>query len=386
MEGAACLVSLEQTIGAAIVATVLTDVYLTVLYARMGTGVISRHLGRTVWRVFRASSKPFGRHRQLVLSFCGPTILVLLVGSWAALLAVGTGLMIHPALGHGVVASYEPTPTDLLTALYAGAGSMSIVGPSDFMPRTTPYRLLYVFNSVVGMSVLTLTLTYLMQIYAALLRRNRLGLKTHLAAGETADAAELIARLGPDGHFDVSYTLLAEMAAELVDAKESHHFYPVLMRFRFREPYYSVSRFTFVALDAVTLIETALDERRYGWLKRSAPVTQIWAACMLLLSTLVMTFFGGAAPEHRVDDRTRDEWRRRYAAALVRLRDAGLQTTADDRAGAEAYVELRARWYGQIAALAPRMAYTIEEICGTDGAPTWFGERRDRPPRLTAVA
>jgi hypothetical protein len=169
----------------------------------------------------------------VVLSFCGPAILVLLVTAWSAGLTLGAALVIHPALGDGVQASTGgPTP-----------------------------RLLYWFNSVVGMSVLSLTLTYLMQVYSALRERNVLGLKLHLATGETGDAAELLARLGPRGEFDTG--LLSETAAELAATKDGHHFYPVLFYFRFDTPIYSVSRVCLVALDAVTLIRTALADR-YG--------------------------------------------------------------------------------------------------------------------------
>jgi hypothetical protein len=45
-------------------------------------------------------------------------------------------------------------------------------------------------------------------------------------------------------------------------AKETHHFYPVLFYFRFREPYYSVSRFALVSPDTVTLIKSALDDKQ----------------------------------------------------------------------------------------------------------------------------
>lgn len=36
------------------------------------------------------------------------------------------------------------------------------------------------------------------------------------------------------------YNDLAQVAVDLSEVKESHHFYPVLFYFRFQEPYYSV--------------------------------------------------------------------------------------------------------------------------------------------------
>src|SRR5205823_3769947 len=130
------------------------------------------------------------------------------------------------------------------------------VGTSDFSPRTWFFRLLYTFDSLVGMSVITLTVTYFLEIYNALQRRNTFALKLHLATGETGDAAELIAGVGPQGHFEAGYTHLAEMAAEMAGFTESHHFYDVLLYFRFREPHYAVSRIALVALDAISLMKS----------------------------------------------------------------------------------------------------------------------------------
>ena len=85
---------LEQALGAFLMLSVLLDVFLTVLYARVGTGILSHKLARLTWRLFRLV--PAGRYRPMVLSFCGPAILVLLVLTWSVLLAFGAGLIIHP--------------------------------------------------------------------------------------------------------------------------------------------------------------------------------------------------------------------------------------------------------------------------------------------------
>jgi hypothetical protein len=378
---------LEQALGVALMLVILLDVFLTVLYARMGAGILSPHLARTTWRVFREASKPFGRYRPTVLSLCGPSILVSLVLVWAFALTLGAALIIHQRLGTSVRAVTGETPRDFVTALYAGGSSLSIVGPSSFSPQTGVFRLVFLFNSLVGMSVVSLTLTYVMQVYSALQRRNTLGLKIHLQAGATADSAELVAGLGPEGRFDGGYTNLAEMAAEMANAKESHHLYPVLFYYRFREPYYSVSRFTLMTLDAVTLIKSALDDKQHGWLKESASVTQLWLAALRLVITLEETFLGGRA-ENRTnepDAPTVDRWRRRYSAAVRRLRQAGVKIIADERAGAETYVGLRAQWDRDITNLAPAMAYTMEEIDPVGTNPEISDQRPEFRARLRSI-
>jgi hypothetical protein len=366
---------LEQAIGALVITLVILDVFLTVLYARAGTGIFSHLIASLVWRVFRLVSKPFGRYQGTVMSFCGPVILVLLVVVWDFGLTLGAALVIHPALGAGVASASGATPTDFITALQAGGNSTSIVGTGDFSPQTSAFRLFYLFASLVGMSVVSLTLTYLMQVYTALRTRNSTALNFHLASGETGDAAELVAGLGPQGKFDGGYANLAELAVKLTEAKEGHHFYPVLFYFRFRESHYSVSRFTLVALDSVTLIKSALDDKKYEWLKESASVTQLWRACMLLLTNLTENFLSGETGEKQPDEQTRERWHRRYQAALQRFRQAGIETIADETAGFEIYVSLRVEWDNLIASLAPLMAYEMEEIDPAGSRPESADER-----------
>ena len=265
---------LEQGLGALMILVILLDIFLTVLYARIGTSIIGSRVGRLIWALFALASKAWGSKQGLVLSFCGPIILVLLVAVWSLGLTLGAALIMHPELGTSIRATNGETPTDFVTALYAGGTSMAIVGASDFTPHTSPTRLLFLLNSLIGMSVISLTLTYLMQVYTALQRRNVLAMNLHLLSGCTGDAAELLARLGPQGQFSAGYTNLSELAVEMTQAKEAHHFYPVMFYFQFSDPYHSVSRSTLVALDAVSLITSALDKQKCRWLQQAGAVAQ----------------------------------------------------------------------------------------------------------------
>jgi hypothetical protein len=119
-----------------------------------------------------------------------------------------------------------------------------------------------------------------------------------------------------------------------------------------------------LALDAVTLLKTLLDDRHEAWIKNSAAVTQLSLASMRLLITLEETFLAAGPPNHNdlPDAATRDRWRQRYAAAACQLREAGVDTTTDETAGAERYVKLRAGWNAHIERLAPAMGYGLEEV------------------------
>jgi hypothetical protein len=363
----------------------LLDVFLTVLYARMGAGIISLRLACVVWWIFRKIARPIARYRDVILSYCGPSILVLLVFTWLILLMLGGAMIFYPQLGTGVQANQGPTPTGFATALYVAGDAVTTVGASDISPKTPVLRLLYTFMSIIGISTLTLTLTYFLEVYSMLQKRNTYVMKTHHATGDSGDAVELLAGLGPTGEFSHGYSQLAEMAAESAELYEAHHFYAVLLYFRFREPHYALSRAALVTLDAITLIKSALDDDRYAWLKESAAVTQIWRAVMRIVTELSIVFLPGGLPQDTPDPHMISLWRQRYRAALVRLREAGISTIADEQAGAEVYVSLRARWDRYIRAFAEHMVHPMDQIdpAGTD--PKITLERPEFSERLHTV-
>ena len=105
--------------------------------------------------------------------------------------------------------------------------------------------------------------------------------------------------------------------------KESHHFYSVLVYFRFTEPHCTLSRLTTVLLDAVTLIKSGLDDGEFASLKESAAVNGIWGAAMRLLTSVDNNLLTGGlrgASAAEPDAATLDRWRSRYHAGLRRLR------------------------------------------------------------------
>ncbi len=338
---------LEQLLGVVLAVFILADVFFTVLYARIGTGLISDRIGHWTWGFFRFLSRFAGKHRGAVLSFCGPSSLVVLLFVWAIGLTCGAALVIHASLGTSVVMTNGPTPTDFATAIYVAGTAISTMGTSNFVPATPAMRLFFFASSITGISVLTLSLTYLFQVYSALRERNTLGLKLHVLSRETGDAAEILAGIGPEGEFHPSYTILVEVAAELTALKEAHQFYPVLFYFRFRQPFYSVSHNARLVLDLVTLIWTAIDQPRYRWLTKSAAVWQLYDAAMLIMQILEEAFVPGGKPgplEEMNCAHLKPAWDEHFMASRQRLRGAGIEPVTDASAGAERYFTIRSKW------------------------------------------
>jgi hypothetical protein len=163
-----------------------------------------------------------------------------------------------------------------------------------------------------------------------------------------------------NNQLSAGYNNLSNLAAEITDAKEAHHFYPILFYFRFPEPFYSVSRSWLVVLDAVSLIRSALPNEA-DWLKQSGAVTQLWAAALLLLSTLNDVFLQEKASAE-TDDEDQRLWRIRLESARQRLQKAGISVTDDLQHSLKTYMQQRRRWDHLITLLGSSMAYQPSEI------------------------
>lgn len=349
--------TLEQIGGAAVMLLFLADIFLAVLYARAGTGLLAPTWNRCVWAVLRTISRLFGRRRGTVLSVAGPIIVVLLFGFWALGLTVGAALVIQPELGTAIRPSSGSAPTDFVTALMVAGNSLSIVGGGDYAPHTSGTRILFLINSLIGASVLSLVLSYLVQVYSALRERNTLALTIDLMTNGTGDAAELLARLIPEGDSSDATGELSNLARSLAATKEAHHFYPLLFYFRFEDALYSVSRITFVLLDLTTLIETGLDRKHYGSLIGSAPVTSLRRGALLLLKTLDRNF---PTANNSVDNAERNSRRiQSYEAAMLTLGGVGIEIQAN---GMDRYADTRREWEPLVFRVSPTLGYAIDDI------------------------
>ncbi len=348
--------TLEQMGGVALMLLFLADIFLTVLYARAGTGLLAPRWNRLVWAAMKGIARLFSRRRGLILSFAGPVLVILLIAFWALGLTLGAALIMQPELGSAIRPNSGDTPRDIVTALLVGGNSLSIVGSGDYAPHTTATRLMFLLNSLIGASALSLVLSYLVQVYSALRERNALALTIDLMTDGTGDAAVMLGRLMA-GNDDSSVSgELGNLARSVAATKEAHHFYPLLFYFRFEEPLYSVSRFAFVLLDLTALIETALDRKRYGPLMDSAAVTSLRRGSLMLVKTLDRSF---PTVEGRVGDAEAWRHRQNYAAATRTLRSAGIVAQTD---GIDRYLAARRAWEPLVFRVAQRLGYGTSEI------------------------
>ena len=380
--------SFIHVFGFAMIFIVLGDIYLAVLYPRSGKGWVGIHLSKTIWRVFRGIAQaPIWQRRgdrsqrEIFLSYCGPTLLVMVVSVWIALLLVGFACVIWSELGSEIRATDGTTPPDFVTALYYSGCILTTLGLGDLVPQTPYLRMLTLAEAMLGFSIFTLTITYLLAVYSALTHRNIFALSLHHRTLQTGDAAELLARLGADGDLSNLRSDLTNISGSLLTLLESHHAYPVVHYFRFQETHYALARIGFLAMETMTLICSALHPDRYRSLIRSATVIELGNGGQHFLMELAKTFL--PAKQMGGMRQAEDLLRGRYYQAIERLKQESIEVNPDLEAGADLYISLRRQWEPYVMTIAQYMAYDWQEIAPAESEFIHYMSQVLYPPRVS---
>lgn len=340
-----------QVAGAAVVALALVDIFLTVLHARGDAGLVSTRLNRAVWLAIRSVSRAAGKRRETVRGYAGPLALVLTVSLWITLVTLGFALIAWPDLGHGIRARGPADRTFAMAVAYSGS-ALTTLGPGDIVPVSASARVLAFVDSLIGISLVTLSLTYFLSIYSALIRRNAFAMEMNYMTARTGDAAELLVRIGSKGEFGgTARGELAAIARELLTLLQTHHAYPVVNLFHQADVAMAPARVALVALDTASLVRSALDRERHGEFIDCAAVEVLWdGGIKLLIETGrdILTETDRAA----ADPPNADAWRARYRAARERLAAAGFAVEPDRARGEASYARQRRRWDAHVRAFA----------------------------------
>lgn len=343
-------------IGAALVLVALIDVFLTVLHSRAGTGFLAPRLNRLMWRGFVGAGHAAGRHRGSVLALAGPAILVGTALFWLLLLWGGFALVAWPMLGTAVQATSAPTPTDSWAALYYAGYALTTLGTGDIVPRTDAARVLMVVQALVGFSVLTLTLTYFVSVYSALIRRNTLAQSLHHMSRGTGQPTLLLAGLFATQSASSVEARWETIGVRTLDLLESHHAYPILHYFRYPDARYAMARIALLVLEPLALLRSGAVEGASA-VAGSAAAEMAWGAGRDLLRQT-----GGALladdPRAAVDGHERE----RFDARCRQLEDQGLTVASDRNAAYERYRQLRNEWLPAAQAFSHNMDFEWSRI------------------------
>jgi hypothetical protein len=213
-------------LGVVLIALALRDIF-DVLFHPLGRGTITRRVVGAIAALARRSPGPSGTLGLLA----GPIGYIAVVGTWAALLAVGWALVFWPQLPQGFNFNPQLDPaahSGFLDALYVSLVNLTSLGYGDISPASPLLRILGPVETLFGLGLLTASISWLISIYGAISRRDSLAHEVHLAKEAEERLGEKLAEADPE----LLEGLLASFAEQLVRARRDLIHFPIVHYFR----------------------------------------------------------------------------------------------------------------------------------------------------------
>jgi len=165
-------------LGITLIALAARDVFDTLFHPH-GRGVVSEALARGSWGLM----KRVGGGRPRLRRLAGPVAFSLVVLSWVALVVVGGALIILPYLPERFAIAAElgaDEVTGPLGAAYASFVNLTSLGFGDVVARDDLLRLLGPVQAIIGLAILTASISWILSIYRVLGDYRALALETGL--------------------------------------------------------------------------------------------------------------------------------------------------------------------------------------------------------------
>jgi hypothetical protein len=281
---------------------------------------------------------------------------------WTALYIVGFALLYAPFihdLGLFTISDGEPGHP-LSDALYFSAVSFLTTGYGDITPRHPVARLLAVLQGGLGLTTLSLSVTYLLSVYPLISRKVSMAEALNQETGGRADAVVLAERYLKTGHHEALAERLAALNGDLLRLGQAHGLYPVLYYVRHSEVHRSFVRLLVMVQGIVVTLRYGLDPDTY-------PETVLDPRLALLEEGLLSTLHLLATSSHLAPQRlTRDalaDARDDQRQLIEQLRRHDLATVSpNDPAAAERHARFRVATDQYIRAYAANSGYDIADV------------------------
>ena len=211
-------------IGLALAAMTLLDVFETVVVpgGSRASLKVARRLVRGLLPLWKAAR---GKRHGLSGAFA-PLVLVLCFIIWIALLALGFGLMAYAARSH-----FVPPLRSIPDAIYMVGSSIVTIGVSE-EDALGFGRWIILAAGFCGLGVMTMAVTYLLEVQSSVSKRDIGIIKLNTAAGEPPSAVTLLQRFAAIGNQDEIRQVLRDGRDWCATVRQSHSNHPSLIYFQ----------------------------------------------------------------------------------------------------------------------------------------------------------
>jgi hypothetical protein len=161
----------KPALGAVIVLFAIREMLLD-LFNPTSSGALSTWIGSSIFRASRGS--------RSMMSNAGPLIVVTVIFAWALLLMLGFALIywsVFPG-AYQIKTGTAPVGADSFWwSIYYSLEMMTTLGLGDLQPNPTWLKLLSAFHTLIGFSLVTASITWIVLIFPALTRMRTLARK-----------------------------------------------------------------------------------------------------------------------------------------------------------------------------------------------------------------
>ena len=211
-------------IGIGLAAMTLLDVFETVVVpgGSRASLKVAKRLVRALLPLWKAAR---GKRHGLSSAFA-PLVLVLCFIVWIALLALGFGLTAYAARNH-----FVPPLKSVPDAIYMVGSSIVTIGVSEEDARGFG-RWIILAAGFCGLGVMTMAVTYLLEVQSSVSKRDIGIIKLNTSAGEPPSALTLLQRFAAIGNRDEIGQVLRDGRDWCATVRQSHSNHPSLIYFQ----------------------------------------------------------------------------------------------------------------------------------------------------------
>jgi Ion channel len=205
--------------GVLIIAFAFTEIFQD-LFHPTHTGSLSDWIGRSLFRLFRRWPR--------ALSSAGPLTVVLVIFCWALLQGLGFALIYWYAFPDGFrLMNREDAHSaagGFWTMFYFSIQVMTTLGLGDVMPKVDWLRILATLQALIGLALLTASVSSIVLIYPALGRMRALARRTTILIRASKETG--IGFVSPD-----AAAAIAELANAVIQARVDFIHFPIVYYF-----------------------------------------------------------------------------------------------------------------------------------------------------------
>ena len=211
-------------LGVAIAWLTLRDVFDTVVVP--GGSRASLQVTRRVGRALLTLWKGVRRTRHGITFSFAPLVLVSSFIVWMSLLALAFGLMSYAARAH-----FDPPLRSFGDSVYEAGSALVTIGLSGHVPIAHG-RWIILAAGFCGLAVMTMAVTYLLEVQSSITRRDIGIIKINTSAGQPPSAVTLLERYAAIRHCDALPDVLQEGRNWCATVRQSHSAHPSLIYFQ----------------------------------------------------------------------------------------------------------------------------------------------------------